>query len=211
MLTAQEIAAMSDERRRRLQLGVRSGKHRTVPRPDFSRNQLVAYLRVKGFRSSRALVKGRQAKEPDVYDYRKEFGSWAKAVEFIFGVTSPVIESLQPDDVEYYGRLVVQFDLWTKQDWLAARKRMPEIIPSVHCVRRRFGPYRNLAEYARRLSLASAMNRYMVLTRRLGRCPTMEDCRRDEVDIDIAVRHFGSKKAMDDFIKAGGLIDEKQG
>jgi len=211
MRSAKEIAKMSDEERRRLRLRRVSGKYRKKPRPDFSRQQLVSYLRRKGFRSCRELDKGRRGQEPSSYDYRKEFGSWKNALEAVYGSRPPAFESATSDDPEFYGKLVVQLDLWRKADWESARQKMPEVVPSINQVRRKFGRYSNLVEYARRLSLASALNRYLVLSRRLGRVPSLKDCQRDGVSIEAAVEHFGSKKAMDEFIANGGLVNADKG
>lgn len=202
MRTAEEIAAMSDDRRRRLRLK----KYKIKPRPDFSRGQLVEYLRLKGFRSSRELVKNRGVQEPDVYDYRKEFGSWSNAIKEIFGdFKQPEVISAPIDSVNYYGDLVIKFDLWRQSDYLAARKRMPEVIPSFYHVKRKFGRYSNLVEFSRRLSLVSALNRYMVLMRRLGHKPSMKECNDYNVDIEVAIKHYGGKKQLDNFIKDWAL------
>jgi hypothetical protein len=170
------------------------GGYRRRDRPERSREQLAAYLRRNGFRSRRQLRVGRGEGDPTDDDYVKEYGSWSDAVKEIWRTEQP--------SREFIAKAVVEFGLWSKDDYEAAHKRMPEAVPSMRVVRREFGGWGILKEIATAMSLRKTLEAYMELKSRLGRSPTKEDCRMAGLVIAAAIRVYGSKRGLDAFVRA---------
>jgi len=201
MTTAQFLLLTHDERRRVSLKKRRRGRYEK--RRNFSKEELLEYLRKNAIRSTRQLKKCRQPVEhPDVWDYVKRFGSWSAAQGAAFGPLPPAEEV--PRDPHYILKTVVEFGLWTQERYLEARRRRPDVVASANQVRRLFGSFGNLFVMAQRESVKETLNQYLALGRRLGRRPSAMDCRKEGLDISVAVKHFGAKPQMD------RLIDEIQ-
>jgi hypothetical protein len=152
-------------------------------------------------------AKVRKPDEPTVYEFRKAFGSWRNASLQAF---PRVADGIQKDK-EYLLKLVLQFDLWTYKDYILAHKSNPEVVPSYKYLRKKWESYRSLVELAKRSSLQKIMERYMVLWRKMGKKPTLEQCKNDGVQIDEAIRLVGSRDKLDELIVLMERQYEKQG
>jgi len=160
-----------------------------------SREEMLVFLRERKIRSSRELLKIRKPDEPNVDDYRKEFGSWADAVYLAFGSIS-----VSEHDADYMLKVVSEFNLWTVKRFREARKIDPVSVPSWSEVKKEWGSYTNLIESARRMNLKKLLEEYRKLMRRLGRIPTLSDLKNNDVRMDEAIKFYGSKKEMDEFV-----------
>jgi hypothetical protein len=190
-----DIIKMPAARRRKLNLSKKTKKeYNKYPRKKRSREELIAYLRINEIRYSRKLEAVRQEGDPNVYDYRKEFGSWANATLAANGPPSPSIGRF---DAEYMAKAVIEFDLWTQAKYRAARQRSPDIIPSINFVYKEWGKWSNLTAYAREVSMKKVLNSYMAFWRRLGRVPTIKECEEEVINLEKPIKHFGSKREMD--------------
>ena len=190
-----DIIKMPAEKRRKLNLGRKTKrKYRRHQRANRCREELIAYLRINGISTSRHLESHRSEGEPNVYDYRKEFGSWQKAILEAHGHPLPTIGKF---DAKYMAKAVIEFDLWTQAKYLEARKRSPEIIPSINFVYREWGKWSNLTSYAREYSMRKVLDLYMALWRRIGKTPTVKDCNEEGISLESPILHFGSKREMD--------------
>jgi hypothetical protein len=164
-----------------------------VKRKAFSRDELLDYLKQGGIRSWRVLEKKRSTFDPTTFDYRKEFGSWRKAVEVAFGSGS-----LRPEiDVLYVLRAVPYFNAWTWRKYKEARKAHPDVLPSVNFILHEWGKFSRFVFFARGQFLATAMNDYRAVWRKLGRRPTVDECQAHGVNLEFATAFFGSKYGLD--------------
>ena len=187
---------LSAQRRR-----LRIARRRLGPRedrPDRTPEELIAYLRSKQVTSTRDLKRKRAPGDPTVYDIAKRFGSFSVAMTQAFGPRKPPTAD-PPNDPGYMIRCVINFGLRTYRQYLRARRLRPDIIPSVHQVRRVFRNYDNLTYIAERLSLKGNLSRYLALRRSLGRRPTFGECQDANIDLAAAVKVIGNTWAVDRF------------
>ena len=198
-MKADDIIGMTDAARRRM--GVRTrrkrGKYKSEKRCRRSRDEMISYLRDNDFRTSRQLKDGRKDGEPNVYDYKREFGKWSVAIEASFGPPKkPGIEY----DAEYVAKAVIEFGLWTSRRYREKHNQNPTIIPSLNQVRRRWGAFSNLTAYAKKHSMSVVLDEYLKLKRRFGRVPTKKECDYHGVDLESPIKFFGNKRLMDNFL-----------
>lgn len=170
-------------------------RYKKQDRKKLSRDDMLEYLRSNEVRSSRMLMEVRKPDDPNVDDYRKEFGNWSDALHLAFGS----IEASK-HDAEYMLKAVLEFNLWSVKRFREARKVDPDIIPSWSSIRREWGSYSNLIESARRLDLRNLLLEYLKLMRRLGRTPTLNDLKKYNLRMDAAIKFYGGKKEMDEFV-----------
>jgi hypothetical protein len=189
---------LPDHKRRKFRLIYKPrGKYHKVRRPRRTRDELVRFLRERNIKASRQVDLVRVEGDPTLSDFRLAFPRWRDAVELAFGRQENVGP---PTDPEYVGKIVTQFGLWHRKDYLAARKLRPDVIPSYQVIRRKFGGYRRLVLLAKRCSTVVILNEYLVLKRRLGRVPTLKECYQANIRFDKAMEFFGSKRKIDAFL-----------
>jgi len=186
----------SELKRIRTLRGKSRGTYNRVPRRSYSRDELVIFIRENAFRSRSQLLNGRSQKDPAPYDYRKEFGSWSEAMSVIWR------EERAPVDRRYIVQSVVEFGLWSVRVYEDARKKRPDVFPSVRIIRREFGSWGAFKEVAIASSLRETLRAYVGLKQKLGRRPTNEDCRKARVDLSRALELLGSKAEIDRFISS---------
>jgi hypothetical protein len=191
-----DILELPDDKIRKLKHGQRRGRYKRHPRPRFSREQLVEYLKKRGFKTARQLEAGRAEGEPKVYDYIREFGSWGTARNFVFGHPE-----LEPEiDVAYVLKGIVEFGLWTASKYRAARKMRPDVFPSMHRVVKRWGSFGQMTRLALRLSMKQTLKAYILLWRKLGRTPTLKECKQNGLVIKGLIDFFDGKRAFDEYV-----------
>lgn len=169
----------------------------------FARDELLDYMRRNNVRSSRELERKRIDGDPITFDYRREFGGWAAAVEEAFG--KPALPTKV--DAMYVLRAVPFFNAWTTRSYLAARRASPDVLPSINFVLKEFRTFKRFVALARCMSLKCVADGYDRLSRKLGRRPTVDECRADGLLLDFALEFFGGKKGLDDFVD--GIDGEK--
>ncbi len=183
-------------------------KYRPRPRkirPRRTGGELLEYLRKTGIRSSRRLMALRKDGDPIVWDYRREFGSWSKAVEQAFG------RELQADfDPRYLLKTVIEFNLWSQRAYQRARNKAPHIFPSVKFIIKMWRTWANFMKCAQATSLDAALDKYRKLERRLGHRPTMRECRVRGVLIEEALRRFGGKHTLDELLSGAERQRERR-
>ena len=168
-------------------------------RPTLSRRELIAYLREHGFKTWRALHAGRKPGDPTLWNYRKEFGGWKAGVKAAFNPEELAFqESWTKDSI---GMLIVEYRLWTFRRYIEVRRNRPDLVPSTNQIRRVFKRWSHAVSYAKRLSVLVTVEHYMGFIRRFGHVPTEIECRREGIDLDGALRHFGNKWALDRFMR----------
>jgi hypothetical protein len=138
----------------------------------------------------------RKTGEPIVWDFRREFGSWSKAVDEAFGR-----ELETAFDELYLLKAVIQFDLWSKEAYRGARKKDPQIFPSVYFVIKSWGRWSTFMVSAKRMALKAVLYDYRKLERRLKRRPTLREARVRGIPIDMALKKFGGKYNLDELLE----------
>lgn len=172
------------------------GKKR-VKRPDRTHDELLDFLREKGVRTCRQLTKARRSKyDPTVYDYVKKFKSWSRAVAALDGKL-PAEKPEYSEKPEYIITVILMCNAFTQDAYSLARKRMPEMVPSLYWVKKRWGKFRKVVEAARQSSTFCVMEDYLHLARKVGDWPTLERCRRANLDLTEVKKMFGGKVQMD--------------
>jgi len=204
-LTPQDIFNLPDGKRRRFRfVPKRRGKYRKVDRPKRTRDELVAYLRDNNVRSTRRLERCRRDGDPTLSDYRLAFDKWSEAIALAFGRTEKIIPSQDP---EYMAKLLVQFKITTIDRYMEVHRLRPDIVPSYWVVRCKWGGFKGLKFLLRRYSLVAIFDSYLSLRRRLGRCPTPDECRAHGIILDKALELFSSKREFDEFL---GRLEKKR-
>lgn len=208
--TCEEVLTLRPDQRRKMEFGV--PRRRRRPRPDFSPDEIVEYLRSTGFRTTRELRDNRAPGDPTVYDCRKAFGGvWSDAVTAAFPSRDEDDEVREVGDAEYLVKVIVEFGFETREQWLRARKRRPSVVPSINQVRKHWGTFTNLANFAKAYSMRGMLDEYRVLWDALGRRPTMSDCWNEGVDVRRAVDFFGGKNKLDAFVRRLRAVEDAFG
>jgi hypothetical protein len=184
-------------KRHRTKKGKVRGPYKRIPRPKRSRKELIDYMRENDFRTRDQLLRGRGDKDPAPYDFVKEFGSWTCAMDFIWQREIPAIQ-----DRKYVVKSIVEFNLWTRSAYRNKRQQRPDILPSVGFIYKEFGSWGTLKELARAFSLKATLEAYVSLRDSLGRMPTMEDCRRSNINMDRALKVLGGKRELNQLIRS---------
>lgn len=190
---------LPDRRRRRFKFGLRHRRrYKPEKRPDRTREEIIGWVKENDIRSPGQLLSKRKNGDPNIYDVRKLFGgSWKQAMLEIHG---PPDDPTTGDPL-YLARLVVQFDIRSRAQYIEARNKRPDVVPSLYYVKKHYGTFRNLMGCKNRISLNAMLDDYIKLVRRLGYFPSRTECRQMGAPLDRAISYFGSKKKLDDFIK----------
>ena len=181
---------------------MRKGKppERWAPRPAFSAEFLLNYLRKNGIRYVKELREiATSENDPILKDYHNIFGSWEKAVRQAYA------DIPMPSDYDrfYIIKCVVEFNLWTLRDYQDAYKRRPDIIPGLHMVEILFGKWSILSDLARAYSTKETIHAYMKLKEKFGgKVISKKNCAKHGIDLSKVLRIYGSKKKFDDLIKS---------
>lgn len=185
---------MTDEARRRFQFpGARKHRaHWLRIRPKKNRQELLEYLRKNQLKTERQLKRFRTISDPNRYDYYREFGSWAKAKKEAFGkITFCEITA------KYILMTILRWHLYSPGRYHAQHKLMPEVIPSLYQVYRKWGSFKKAKIALRQFAVYKTIHAYYVVWKKLGRKPTGGELQREKIYLDDAVALLGA-----------GVIDE---
>lgn len=173
----------------------------------FSRDELLDFLRSTGIHSPKKLMELRKEGDPLPSVIRREFGSWRAATREAFGPPSPLRPGV---DREYLVRTALMLGIRTFDQYIEARKRDPGVVASIYWVRKNYanaGAGRRKGKARFSLFMCDVTSRrfpetqdaYAKIWRRLGRAPTLEDCRKAGVDIGVLLeKHvFHDKRDLD--------------
>lgn len=96
--------------------------------------------------------------------------------------------------------VIIKLGLWTRERYILVRKQYPDL-PSYLEIRKRWGHWSSLIHEARRSSVSKTIEAYMKMLRRFGRPPSFAECEREGLSITEAVKFFGSKAEMDEYVR----------
>jgi len=177
-------------------------------RPNFSRDELLSYLRDNKITTRNQLQKHRSASDPLLYDYTKMFQKWSIAVNEAYKeiprpekADGPPIATSNQEFDEYLAKLVIQFNLWTASAYRKARKSRPDVIPPFYIIMRQFQSFGRLIFMAKQFSLGENIDKYIVLKRRLGKWPTLPECYAHRIDLSKALNFFKTKRQLDQYLE----------
>lgn len=170
------------------------GPYNRRNRPEFTREELAAYLRKNQFRTREQLRNGRREGDPSDEDYRKEYGTFRAAREEIWQVEAWTRE--------YAIKALIEFNLWTTKRYRSARTARPDVLPPMSWISEEFGSWGTLKELATAFSLRRTIEAYIALRHRLGRRPTVKDAKMAGIILDKAVQLYGGKRGFDKFIES---------
>lgn len=197
-LSLSDIFALPDRKRRRFRfIPHKRGRYRKEDRPKRTPDELVAWLRENNVRTIRQVEKVRKPGDPTMSDFRLAFPKWKDALDQAFGFQMPAPNTRDP---EYMAKVVIQFNLWRVEDYLAARQKRPDIIPSYKAMKKVWGGFKGLKLLCKRYSMVAIFNEYLKLRRKLGRLPTMVECHENNVGLEKAIEFFGSRAKLDRFL-----------
>ena len=169
---------------------------------EFSREALKKFLIDKNIRTLKDLERKRVPnQDPSFSHYRKEFGKWTTAVAIAFGEDVERVFEKPPEDPLYILKVIVMYGLYTLPKYEAARKEKKDVVPSVYALKKAFSSIGLAFKCAQFYSLKVMAEKYLSLTRILGRTPSYEDCSEAGVDLTKILRVFKKKKKFDNFIK----------
>lgn len=172
----------------------------------FSREELLDYMRRNNIRSPQKLDSFRVDGDPIPNSYKKEFGSWREATVAAFG--KPVVKPAM--DKVYMAKCAMSLGIETFDQYRQVRKNNPEILPSVCHIIKEFGSFSEFMVDVKACSFKDTLNAYLVLCRRLGKIPTLDDCARAGIKIDILTyRVFDDKKELDSWVKCSQKVWRK--
>ena len=197
---------MSDERRRRFQFpGVIKHKVKVVrKRPKKNRDELLEFLRRNSLTSEAKLIGFRTSLDPTRYDYRREFGSWSKAKKEAFGK-----QVYCEITAEYLLQTVMRYGLYTRDQYHAKHKAMPEVVPAVYHVYLKWGTFTKLKRAVREYDIYGTINKYYLLWRDFGRRPTGAETQHARIYLDEAIAKLGAD-TVDNIVRGFLKQDEKR-
>ena len=164
-------------------------------RVDMLPEDMVKYLREHNIHSQTQLERFRKPTDPNSNDFRKKFDSWSDAIHRAFG--SGIAVDYGPD---YLLKTITHLGLWDVKSYRNMRRTYPDAVPSFHKMLRQYKTFRSLKQKAIEYNLKATLMEYEKLMRKLGHLPTVSDVRAANLNIDDAIKFYGSKKAMDEFI-----------
>lgn len=200
-----ELRKMPPEQRRQLDLFKKRGKYNVTDKKYLNRERILEWAKERGVSSQPQVRKLRQAGEPTVEVIEKVFGSWRNFLSEI-GIERKE-EEKPPADFDYIANVIVQFGLFDAEKYRAARKKRPDVIPSMNQVLKQFGTWTNASAIAARISMQYRIDEYLKLKKRYGRWPTPTECRNAKINIEPLVNIHGSKRALDAFLDKAQKAD----
>jgi len=182
-------------------------RHSHQKRKHFTRKELIDFLRDKDIHSAYKLKKVRCSCDPEVYDYIKEFGSWTDVKILVWGDLTSVV-SAPFDDPLYHIRVIREYGLYSAAAYRAARKRNPETIPSFKKILTHWGLFSNLREATLRSTVKGKLVVFLRLWEKLGKVPTVKDCKLEFIELDEIAAMFGSMSGLKSFL---AFCDKRRG
>lgn len=115
--------------------------HKRKIRKNWSKDELVEFLREKNIKTSYELEKN--YKDPNFYDIVKHFGSWENAAKEIFGIKKPIdiLKNIRVIDAGYIIKLFIGANIKTTRQFWRARKLKLDLFPTWHQVKLYFGDW----------------------------------------------------------------------
>ena len=200
-----DIINLPSYARRNMRIYLGSRPYHRETRKSLSRDEMIDYLRRNNVRSIGQLESVRKKGDPKVQDFRKEFGQWSAALRAAFG--PPLMKA--EVSVNYLLKCLLQFDIRTWKDYLAARKKDPDIFPSSYAIKKEFRTFKDFRACAYGWSIRDTTYECLKLRRRFDRNPTMEECRNAGLIMDNIIEFFGGLAKWNKYLTDIAQLSER--
>jgi hypothetical protein len=171
----------------------------------FSRESLMHFMRKHEIRSISQLEKIIKKRDPRVHDYRREFGSWQKALYEVWG--KPVTTDFTPI---YMLQCICLCRSYTARAYEAVRRKNPHTYPSLRSIMLEWGSWKQAREQAKALAFEPAENARRELAKKLGHSPTVKECKKHGINVEPLLRHYENEEDFEDITRRVDRIRAKQ-
>jgi len=164
-------------------------------------------------------------KFPDSRSYRKMFGSWKEACLYSLGYCNkdfPVQENPKSKESEQcfdetmeetkVVRAMIEYKITTFRKLADARSKYPEIFPSIHWIKDRFGSFKNLLTIVKKASIDNEIKKVVDLRgSKSGRFPTYKEMGAKGINVEMLKKAFGSfRKVLEVSAELGKILEIKK-
>ena len=200
MKTLEEFLLLSPEARRKTRVR-RKPRGPYLKRPQRTQDELIAFIKSNNITSVRQLKRLRKPDEPNYYDFAKAFGasSWSTVTDKAFGKPMPFSLPQRPT-ANYIITSIADFDLWTRDAYEKKRAAHPDILYSPYWIRTLFGTWDKAKWGAEQISCRACLNRWLALTRRLGRAPTLGEIDQAGISLEPLRRVHKTNREIAEFL-----------
>lgn len=172
-------------------------------RPPFSRKELVEYVSSRKIHSTYQLIEKRKKRDPKACDYKKEFGSWGNAMDCIWG------KDVTTDFTSLYIlQCICLHDLYTRKAYRDFRRTHKDM-PSEYRVAVEYRDWGNARQAAKALAYKPARGEFRKLWNKLGHLPTVKECEKHRVNIQVLIDLYGGVKSFEARMRLMERISEK--
>lgn len=197
----EKIKHLHPSDRKKVHLLKKKGRYNKVKKKFFDRDYLLEWAKSKGIKDKNDVMKKRQIGEPSVNTFEKVFGSWEDYLSEI-GIKEEKNERIKaPENMNYIINLIIELGIYTAEEYRQARKKRPDIVPTLHRLKQEFGSWNNAFVIASRVSLKRTVDDYVKLRKKLKKWPSITDCRKEKIDLKRIVKIHGTKKNLDSFLE----------
>jgi hypothetical protein len=200
-----EIIDLPPEKRRQVNLGKKKRKFSkyNFPNKDYSREEIIEYVKDRGIKSRKDYFDNRDEGAPSIRKIYSEFGGWGEFRKEVWGDKRAEEEKIYgkvPNDAEYIVNTIAQYELWSARKYEKARKEHPDIIPPSWYIKHHFGRWSLAVYLAKRISVEDLVDRYLELRMEKGRFATYTECKKEGLDLEPLYKIHGGKKQLDKFL-----------
>jgi len=125
---------------------------------------------------------------------RSCFGSWREVRKAVGGIAYPpslrILKDFTTKDINYFLNIYHQGNVKSYKDYLYARKKFPESVPSYYLLTKIFGTFRNFKRVAEIDSCRDQLDALLNLSIDLNKFPSKSQCKLNEIDIDYLIERF---------------------
>lgn len=182
-------------------------KKKTIKRLDYNRNGkwtnelIIVTLRkvVEEYgKLTVQILEELRKKDPQSYPaqatVRARFGSWMEVRKAVGGIAYPpslrILKDFTARDINYFLNIYHQGNVKSYKDYLYARKKFPESVPSYYLLTKIFGTFKNFRRVAEIDSCRDQLDKLLNLSINLNKFPSKKQCKLNEIDIDYLIERF---------------------
>jgi len=155
--------------------------------------------------SENGYTRQREKTDPTAACFYARFGSFKAISEMVFGkppVTSFFKEKV---DEEYMVKLISDFGISTKEQYVSKNKENPEIFPSEYQVLKMFKNYGNLFAASKKWSIDRQLMLCLGVRLKLKKSPNIEEYRKEGINTEMLMRKYVTLKNLNRFVR---LLEE---
>lgn len=179
-------------RKKRSKIG---GRKSLSKRDNFSKDEIVNFLKRNSIKLQSTIFLYRNDYQcPSISQVVYTFGSWENAMNYVWGRS----DFVEPEaTIEYLTNLVCKFELWNASKYLKERRKNPDLVPPYNHILKKWVSYNKLIAEIRSKNLWVETNIYISLWRNRDKKPTINECKKNNINLEGLVRFYGSKAELD--------------